>query len=241
MTSLVSFGIEVASVNYRETAIFGNDEAGHGDVSGESGAEGLAEFRTVSVEGETKRATKDDALGFDGGRKRNESEQYALDDFVPVGGVGDFGDEFVVFFVDGAGGGEVFPFFGFALIDVFDVAGLEVGVALDDLAIFDHAATDTGRKGEVKGAPLETVGLGEGGKIGVVIEVNGEIEVVLEHGGKVEIVPVEIAKPDGLIVLNDARHGDSDGLEARDAEINPDLLEHDAVEFLLVLDGGEFD
>ena len=82
--------------------------------------------------------------------------------------------------------------------------------------------------------------LSERSKISVVIHVDGEIKVVLEHGRKVEVVPVEVAKPDGLVVFDDTGHRNGDGLEVGSAEIDADLLEDNTVKFLLILDSGEF-
>ena len=147
----------------------------------------------------------------------------------------------MVFLIDGAGSGEILPFAGFTLVDVLDVARFEVGVALDDLAVFYHATTDTGGKGEVKRTTLELISFGEGGQISVIVYIDREAEISLEHSGKAEIVPVEIAEPDSFVALDDAWHRDRDGLEARNAEIDADLLKDDTVVLLLILDSGEFD
>ena len=162
---------------------------------------------------EAEWAAKEDADGLNRGSKRDEAEQHAFDDAIPVGRVGDFLDEFVVCLFDGAGGGEILPFLRFAVVDVLDVAGLEIGITFDDFVVFDNAAADTGREGKVERAPLEAVSLGESGKVGVVVHENRGAELGLEHGGEVEVVPVEIAEPDGFVVLDDAGHGDRDSLE----------------------------
>ena len=54
-------------------------------------------------------------------------------------------------------------------------------------------------------------------------------------------MPREITEPDGLVFLNDARHGDRDGLDATQDEIDADLLEKILIKDILIRDGGEAD
>lgn len=63
----------------------------------------------------------------------------------------------------------------------------------------------------------------------------------MEHSGEVEVAPREIAKPDGLVALDDAWHGDRDSLDAREDKIDANLLEQGGVKDVLIGDGGEAD
>ena len=83
--------------------------------------------------------------------------------------------------------------------------------------------------------------LGEGGKVGVILDINSKTKIFFQLFGDVEIVPVEIAKPDGDVALNNARHGDGARFNTRHAEIDANLLAEVLVELVLVLDSGEFD
>lgn len=160
---MFKLGIVVASVDYREVVVFGGMEARHGDFGGEGGGEALAERFAVAWEHEAERATEDDAVRLERDDERCKAKQDAGGDVVPDVAVGDFGDEAAVFLVDGAGGGNVFPFEFLVVPDVFGVAGLEIGIALDEGAILDDAATDAGRERQVEGAAFAEAGLGEGG------------------------------------------------------------------------------
>lgn len=242
MTSLFKLGIVVASVDYREVVVFGGMEAWHGDFGGESGGEALAERFAVAWEHEAERATEDDAVGLERDDERRKAEQDAVGDVVPDVAVGDFGDEAAVFLVDGAGGGDVLPFEFLVIPDVFGVARLEISIAFDEGAIFDDAATDAGGKCQIERAAFAEAGLGEGGEIGVVLDINRDVyEVFLEHGSEIEIAPREIAEPDGLVALDDSRHRDRDSLDARENEIDANLLEQGGVKDVLIGDGGETD
>ena len=63
----------------------------------------------------------------------------------------------------------------------------------------------------------------------------------MEELSKVEVVPREVTEPDGLVFLDDARHSNRDGLDARKHEINADLLEKIFVKDVLIRDGCEAD
>lgn len=63
----------------------------------------------------------------------------------------------------------------------------------------------------------------------------------MEKFGKIEVVPWEITEPDGLVVFNDARHGNRNGFNAGKDEIDTDLLEKVLVKDVLVRNGGETD
>ena len=54
-------------------------------------------------------------------------------------------------------------------------------------------------------------------------------------------MPREVTEPDGLVVFNDAWHGDRDGLDAAEDEIDADLLEKILIKDILVRDSGEAD
>jgi len=238
---LFKLGIAVASVNYREAAVLGHHKARHFDFSGEFCLEAFAEWSAVGIEREAEWAAKDDAIRFNRGRHRDEAEQHAAGNIEPIFGVGDFVDHLAILGIDGAGGGEIFPFFFDAFVGKENVAGFEIAVAFGELAIFDNAATDAGREGEVKGAAFAMMRFGERGKVGVIFDENREAEILFKLFGDIKIVPIEIAEPNGDIALNDARHGDGAGFDARYAKIDANLLAEVFVKLALVLDGGKFD
>ena len=66
---------------------------------------------------------------------------------MPDVGVGDFADEAAIFFIDGTSGSDVLPLEFFVVPDIFGVARLEVGVALNEHAVFDDATADAGGEG----------------------------------------------------------------------------------------------
>ena len=121
--SVFRFGIVVAAVDYREIFIFCNAEAGWSDTFGEKV---FAEFGAIGVEHETERATEEDAGRFERCDERGEAELNAADDIVPDVWIGDFGDEMAVFFIDGAGGGNILPFEFLVSPDIFGVTGFEI-------------------------------------------------------------------------------------------------------------------
>lgn len=96
---------------------------------------------------------------------------------MPVGGVGNFFDELIEVFADGASGGDIFPLGLLAKIDIFVVARFEFAETLDEMAVFDDAATDTGGEGEIEATTCAAAGFGESSEIGVVFDVDGLIEV----------------------------------------------------------------
>ena len=87
---MLKLGIVIATVYYRETAVFGDEETGCGDFGREGGGKRFAKFGAIGIEHKPKRAAKDDAVGFDRGGERNKAEEYALGDLVPIFWVGDF-------------------------------------------------------------------------------------------------------------------------------------------------------
>lgn len=238
---LFKLGIAVASVNYREAAVLGHHKARHFDFSGEFCLEAFAERGAVSVECEAEWTTKDDAIGFNRGCHRDETKQHATGNIEPIFGVGDFVDHLAIFGIDGTGGGEIFPFFFDTFVGKENVAGFEVAVTFGELTIFDDAAADAGRESEIKGAAFATMCFGERGKVGVIFDENREAKIFFKLLGDVEIVPIEIPEPDGDIALDDARHGDGAGFNARYAKIDANLLAEVFVKLALVLDSGEFD
>ena len=54
-------------------------------------------------------------------------------------------------------------------------------------------------------------------------------------------MPREITEPDGLVVFDDARHGDRNGLNAGEDEIDADLLEKIFIKDVLIRDSGKAD
>lgn len=143
--------------------------------------------------------------------------------------------------MDSASGGNVFPFEPLMVPDIFSVARFEIGIAFNELAIFDNAAADASGESKIKSATGAMTCFGEGSKIGVVLEINRKsaAEVAAEQGGEVEIVPREITEPDSLVALDDARHGDADGFDIREDEIDANLLKEIVVENALVGNGGK--
>ena len=143
-------GIVVASVNYREIVIFGDVETWQSMVSRKAGSKALFEDIAIAWKHEAKWATEDNAVRMEGNSNWGEAEKHAVDDVGPDFFLGDSRDEAAVFGVDGASGGDVFPFFGFTFVDEFSVARFEVRIALHESAVFDNTATDAGREGKVK-------------------------------------------------------------------------------------------
>ena len=74
MAIFSKFGIVVASVGGRKTAVFGDLKAGHGDIGRKGGGEFFAEFSAIVVEMKAKRAAEDDAIWLDGCGERYEAE-----------------------------------------------------------------------------------------------------------------------------------------------------------------------
>ena len=140
------FGIEVASVDYREVAIFGGLEAWNGDFGGEGCFELFAERFFVAGESEADWAAKNDALRFEGSDERDEAEIDAAGDILPGGWIGDFFGCFGVIITDSLAGGDVFPFGVLLFIDVFSVTWFKIGVARCDFSVFYDATTDAGRE-----------------------------------------------------------------------------------------------
>ena len=112
-------------------------------IFGKTGGKTFFELLAIAWEHESERATEDDAVRVKGNSDWGEAEEHAVDNVGPDGFFGDSGDEAAVFGVNGAGGGEILPFFGFAFVDEFGVSRFEVGIALNELSVFDDAATDT--------------------------------------------------------------------------------------------------
>lgn len=121
--SFFRFGIVVTTVDYGKIFIFGDTEVGWCYFVGN---EAFAEFGAVGVEHESKWATKENAGRLERRNKGGEAEFDALDNVVPDVWVGDFGDEVAIFFIDSAGGGNIFPFEFFAMPNIFGVTRFEV-------------------------------------------------------------------------------------------------------------------
>ena len=119
-------------------------------VSRKAGSKALFEDIAIAWKHEAKWATEDNAVRMEGNSNWGEAEKHAVDDVGPDFFLGDSRDEAAVFGVDGASGGDVFPFFGFTFVDEFSVARFEVRIALHESAVFDNTATDAGREGKVK-------------------------------------------------------------------------------------------
>ena len=208
----------------------------------EAGSELFAELFAVAWEHKAEWTTEDNAIWVEGNGNRGKTEKHAVDHVGPDVFFGDGRDEAAIFGIDGARGGNIFPFFGFAFVDELGMARFEVGIALNEGAIFDDAATDAGGEGEVERATLTEASLGEGGKIGVVFDVGWDIgKVALEKFGEIKVVPRKIAKPDGLIALDDARHSDGNSFNAAQDEIDADLLKKILVKDILIRDGRKAD
>ena len=73
-----------------------------------------------------------------------------MNDFAPFGGSSEVANIFAKLFVDGAGGGEIFPFGFLAFVDIFDVARFKIGIVFSKGAVIDDAAANTGRESEVE-------------------------------------------------------------------------------------------
>ena len=177
---LLGLGIVITSVDYRERAEFGDREAGELLGAGERRMEMAAKREAIGVEDKAERAAEDDlggAILFD---DRGEAEGDAGRDVVEGGFVGDVLNETVVIeAANCAGRGEIFPFGGFRgwgslrSVGVGEVAWFEVGAVFGEAVVFDDAATDASRKGKIDGFARFVLGLGEGGEIGVVFEIDG--------------------------------------------------------------------
>lgn len=144
-------------------------------VSREAGGEAFFELFAIAWEHEAEWAAEDDAIWVERDSDRGETEEHAIDNVRPDVFFGDSRDETAILGIDGAGGGDIFPFFGFALEDEFGVARFKIRVALYELAVFDDTATDAGREGQVERAAFTEAGFGQSGKIGVVFNENWNI------------------------------------------------------------------
>lgn len=143
--------------------------------------------------------------------------------------------------VDGACGGKIFPFGGFAVISVFVVARLEVVVGLGELAASHDAATDAGAKGEVNAAVIAAAYFGKRGEVAVVLDVSGFSKIFREFLSEIEVFPGEIAEPSAFIVFDDARHRDAKSDHFVEDEIDANLLAKVIIKGVLVGAGREFD
>lgn len=140
----------------------------------------------------------------------------------------------MVFVADGASGGKIFPFCFFAFIGVLEMARFEVGVTFHERAIFDYAAANTSRKGEIERASFGIARLGESGEVGIIFDVNWKLEFFFEELSDVEIVPRKVAEPDGAVMLDNAGHGNGDGFNFGEDKVDLYLLQKRFVEFGLV-------
>lgn len=143
--------------------------------------------------------------------------------------------------MNGAGGGDVFPFRFASEVFIFLVTRLEILIFLYDFAVTNDAATDASTKGEIEGFLRALAGFGESGEIGVVFDIDRLGIGLLEHGSKIEVVPRKVAKPGRLIILDNAWHGDRYNCNFANDEASIDLLRKIRVEGFLTSGGGEFD
>lgn len=58
------------------------------------------------------------------------------------------------------------------------MAGFEVAIFFDKLAVLDDSATNAGGEGEIKTTASTVASFGEAGEIGVVFDIDGEMEIV---------------------------------------------------------------
>lgn len=58
------------------------------------------------------------------------------------------------------------------------MAGFEVAIFFDKLAVLDDGATNAGGEGEIKTTAGTVASFGEAGEIGVVFDIDGEMEIV---------------------------------------------------------------
>lgn len=223
--------------------IFSGMKAWERNFGGQFGGETLAQEFTIAAEHKTERTTKDNAIGFKGSDERGEAKSDAGGNIAPDVVIGNVTDEAAVFFVNSAGGGDVFPFELLTVPDIFGVTRFEIGITFNELAVFDNAATDAGRESEIKGATSAVACFGKCGEVGVVLEINWKsaAKVAMKQSSKIEIMPRQIAEPNSLVALDDPRHSDANGFDIRENKIDANLLEKIVVENVLVGDGGKTD
>lgn len=121
------------------------------------------------------------------------------------------------------------------------MARFEILVFLQDFAVRNHAAADTGAKSEIDVFLWVVAGFAEGAKISVVFNVNRFAVFLGKLFGDIETSPREIAEPGANIVFNNAGHRDGNNVDVRDGEVDADVLNEVFVEQLLVLDSLEFE
>lgn len=121
------------------------------------------------------------------------------------------------------------------------MAGFEVAIFFDKLAVLDDGATNTGREGKVKAATFAVASLGKASEIGVIFDVNWDMKICVQLVRDIKIAPRQIAEPDAFVVMNNARHGDGDSFDGASGKIGADLHEEVGIELGLTENSGEFD